>query len=87
MDWNYVYYLLYGFVAGLAEFLPVSASAHGYLLEQMSDFNAMHPLLLLCIHGGCFLSVAMGYRARVGHISRDKLYHDLFQKLANVGKK
>jgi undecaprenyl-diphosphatase len=77
MDWNILYYLLYGFVAGLGELLPVSSAAHGCLLQLMTGFDAMEPALLLCIHFACFLAVFLRYRRRVGHIVRELRIHSL----------
>lgn len=71
MDWNIFYYFLYGFFAGLGELLPVSSAAHGFLVELMTRFDTMQPLLLLCIHGGCFLAVCISYWRRIGHITRE----------------
>ena len=71
MDWEFLYYLLYGFVSGLGELLPVSPAAHGYLLEVLTRFEATQPALLLSIHLGCFLAVCLQYHRRVGHMYRE----------------
>ena len=57
MDWNILYYLLYGLAAGLGELLPVSADANGYLIGLMTQFDTVNPALRLSIHFACLLAV------------------------------
>jgi undecaprenyl-diphosphatase len=71
MDWNILNYLIYGFVAGLSELLPVSSEAHGQLIELLTRFDCRQPVLLLCVHLACFLAVILRFRGRVGHIYRE----------------
>jgi undecaprenyl-diphosphatase len=71
MDWNIVYYILYGFLAGLGELLPVSSTAHGYLIQLMSQFDTFAPALLLSVHFACFMAVCVYNRRRIGHIRRE----------------
>lgn len=71
MDWNIVYYILYGFLAGLGELLPVSSTAHGYLIQLMSQFDTFAPALLLSVHFACFIAVCVYNRRRIGHIRRE----------------
>ena len=71
MDWNILYYILYGFLAGVGELLPVSSAAHGYLIELMTQFDASEPALLLAVHFACFFAVCIHGRRRIGHIYRE----------------
>ena len=71
MDWNFLYYILYGFLAGLGELLPVSSTAHGYLIQLMSRFDTFEPSLLLAVHLACFLAICIFSRGRIGHIRRE----------------
>ena len=71
MDWNIVYYLLYGFLAGLGELLPVSSAAHGYLIELMTRFDTAEPALLLSVHLACFAAICIRSHRRIGHIHRE----------------
>lgn len=71
MDWNVIYYLIYGLFAGLGELMPVSAPAHAYLVDLMTDLEAMHPLLLMMCHGMCLLAILIFFRGRIGHIIRE----------------
>ena len=71
MDWNILIYLLYGFIAGLGELLPVSFGAHGQLIELLTRFDSRQPALLLCIHSGCLLAILFSLRTRIGHIYRE----------------
>ena len=71
MDWNLLYYALYGLISGLGELLPVSPTAHGYLIQLLTRFDTRQPAMLLCIHFACFLAIAIRYRERIGHIRRE----------------
>ena len=71
MDWNILYYIFYGFMAGLGELLPVSSAAHGYLIELMSRFNTFEPALLLSVHTACFAAICIRSHRRIGHIHRE----------------
>ena len=71
MDWNVIYYLIYGLFAGLGELMPVSAPAHAYLIDLMTDLEAMHPFLLMMCHGMCLLAILIFFRGRISHIIRE----------------
>lgn len=71
MDWNVIYYMIYGLFAGLGELMPVSVPAHAYLVDLMTDLEAMHPLLLMMCHGMCLLAILIFFRGRIGHIIRE----------------
>ena len=71
MDWNILYYLLYGFVGGLSELLPVSPAAHGYLVNALTQFPSMEPALMLAIHFAAFLALVINCGHRIGHIYRE----------------
>lgn len=42
--------ILYGLVAGFAEFLPISSSAHSALLEKLLGIDAVSPFTILLCH-------------------------------------
>ena len=50
MDLNWLHSLLYGFVSGLADILPVSAQAHKVLLLKFCGVKGDMDLLNLLIH-------------------------------------
>ncbi len=60
-----------GFLTGMGEILPVSASAHGFLLGLLTDRNAMHPLTLLMAHTACLLALMIHGRHRIGYLRRE----------------
>lgn len=71
MDWNILYYLLYGFIAGLSELLPVSPVSHAYLIQLLTQFDVMNPVIQLFIHAAVFITICVRYWRRVGHIRRE----------------
>lgn len=66
-----IFYIFYGLVSGLAEFLPVSATAHGYLLSELTDLDTRHPLMLLLIHLASLIVVLIQCRHRISHMRRE----------------
>ena len=71
MDWNIVYYLLFGLLSGFGELLPVSSEAHDYLIQALTQFDTRHPALQLAIHFGCFAAVFLQYFRRIDHMRRE----------------
>lgn len=47
---NWLEYLIYGFISGLSEFLPISSSAHQMILRGLFGVNGRSPLHDLMIH-------------------------------------
>ena len=70
-----IFYIFYGFVSGLAEFLPVSASAQSYLLSELAALDTRHPLTLLLIHAAALAVVLVQCRHRIGHMQRELYLH------------
>lgn len=68
MDW--LESILFGFVCGLTEFLPVSAQAHEALLLKMFGASAT-PLLCLVIHGAALLALIHSCAEYIGQMSRE----------------
>ncbi len=69
MDW--LIYILYGFITGLGELLPVSAGAHDYFLELMTRFDPQQPLLRLFSHIAPLAALLLFNRHRIAHIYRE----------------
>ena len=63
--------ILYGFLTGLGELLPVSAGAHDFFLQLMTSFDPQQPLLRLCIHLATFCALGIMCRHRAFHIYRE----------------
>lgn len=49
MNLNAIQSLLYGFISGFTEFLPVSAETHRMFFNEMVGMDPEHPLLRLCV--------------------------------------
>lgn len=71
MGGKIVFYIFYGLISGLASFLPVSESAQGYLLEELTALDTRHPLMLLMIHLAALVVVLIQCRHRIGHMRRE----------------
>ena len=71
MSENILSYLLYGFISGLGELLPVSPTANGYLLQTLTQFDARNPGLLLFVHLGCLIALILCYFRKIDHMRRE----------------
>ncbi len=69
MDW--LVSILYGFLTGLGELLPVSTGAHDYFWECLTRFDPQQPLLRLCIHGATLGALVLFTRHRIFHVYRE----------------
>lgn len=69
MDW--LVYIFYGFISGLGQVLPVSAGAHDFFLELMTNFRTEQPLLQLSVHFASLLALGLFFRHRIAHIYRE----------------
>ena len=68
---NWLIFILYGFVGGLGQLLPVSADAHDYFLRLMTRFEPNQPMLQLCIHMASLAAVLFLCRHRCAHVYRE----------------
>lgn len=80
MDINWLEGILYGFFAGLADILPVSAKAHQMLLMKLFGERVESPLLRLLIH---IATLAALYYCCQNHILRI----NRARKLAKIPKR
>lgn len=71
MTGKIIFYIFYGLVSGLAEFLPVSAAAQGFVLQELTALDTRHPLMLLLIHVAALAAVLIQCRHRIGHMRRE----------------
>lgn len=54
---NWVNSIFYGLISGVAQFLPISATAHQKLYLMFSGSGQSHPLQMLLIHIGCIVGI------------------------------
>lgn len=64
--------LIYGFVSGITEFLPVSSQAHQGLLRYIFGISTRDSLQNLLVHMGIILSVIVGYRETLMRLQREQ---------------
>lgn len=78
--------LIYGFVSGLSEFLPVSAPAHQQLIKQLFGIQLQNPLQDLFVHLGALFAVLFSskmylqllYREHRTHRSRSRRVQPMY---------
>lgn len=69
MDW--LLSVLYGFISGFSEFIPISSLAHQNIVRQLFDME-YQPLQQLLIHGAALLAVTMSCRGQIGRMRRER---------------
>lgn len=64
-------YILYGFITGFSEFMPVSTLAHQYLFSYFSGFHSDTAFIKLMVYIGCLAAVILSCGKRMIHIRRE----------------
>lgn len=64
--------LIYGFVSGITEFLPVSSTAHQGLIRYIFGITARDSLQNLLVHIGVLFAVILGYRETLLRLQREQ---------------
>ena len=64
--------IIYGFISGLAEILPVSGKAHQALLRYLFGAQTRVPILDLLVHIGILLSIVFSCRDVIARLSREQ---------------
>lgn len=72
MDISVIESLIFGFVSGITEFMPVSASAHEQILLRLFGLNSVHPLMQLFIHIGILAALFFSCNHYLQQISREE---------------
>ncbi len=72
MDLNWFQSILYGFLSGLMDILPVSARAHNVLLMKFFGIKGETPFLELLIHLGIFAALYYSVQTQLVRLSRAK---------------
>lgn len=64
--------LIYGFISGIAEFLPVSSGAHQGLIRYIFGIDARDSLQNLLVHIGVLFAVILGFRETLFRLQREQ---------------
>jgi len=64
--------IIFGFVTGITEFLPVSSGAHQGLFYYIFGITTRDSVQNLLVHIGVFLSVVIGYHEVVSRLQREQ---------------
>ncbi len=70
MELNWLESIIYAFVSGIAEFLPVSSKAHQAVLLNLFGNTASTVVLDFCIHLACLIAVYIHCQSTVAAINR-----------------
>ena len=72
MDITFLESLLFGFVSGVSEFMPVSSVAHQQMMLRLFGQNSLYPLLGLFIHIGMLAAVVYACMNHLQHMKREE---------------
>ena len=64
--------ILYGFLSGFTEFLPISSQAHRVLLRYMFGEDTRNFLQEFLVHIGLLLSILIGCRESISRLRREQ---------------
>ncbi len=64
--------ILYGFIQGITEFLPVSSSAHLYIIQEVYSWEEKGLILVLGAHLGTLLAVLFNQRKKIIFLNKNK---------------
>lgn len=64
--------IIYGFVSGIAEFLPVSSRAHQILLRYIFGVDSRNFLQEFLVHIGLLVSIIVGCRETLSRLRREQ---------------
>ncbi len=64
--------LIYGFISGITEFLPVSSNAHQGLLRYIFGISTRDSTQNLMVHIGVLFAVIIGYRETLTRLRREQ---------------
>lgn len=72
MEWNWLGSILYGIVAGVFEFLPISAESHQVLASHLMGLPAVPGGLSLGVHLGGALAVIVSFYSYMERLRREQ---------------
>lgn len=72
MEWNWLSSILYGIVAGICEFLPISAETHQVLGSHLLGLPAVPGELSLGVHLGGILAVIVSFYSYMERLHREQ---------------
>ncbi len=69
---KYVETLVLSIIQGISEFIPVSSSAHLFIISRLSDFNVSNLQLDISLHLGSLLAIILFFRKELINIINNK---------------
>lgn len=76
MDMNWFESMIFGFVSGLTEFLPVSSQAHEALMLKLFG-AADSPLLRVLVHAAVWEALYLSLRTQIDHMRAERELADI----------
>lgn len=71
VNMSWLKWLVFGFISGLAEFLPISAPAHQTILSSLFGFDNIGSLTKLLVHMAALLALLISFRKHLAALHRD----------------
>lgn len=83
MPQDLLHKLVYAFLSGLTEFLPVSAQPHQMLYRVMTGFDSGDIWLTLSIHIGALLALLFSCKERIKRLNQERRLSSLSRRRRN----
>lgn len=74
MAWSLLESIIYGFISGFLEFLPISSDIHRVLFRKLTGLPTEQGALRMAVHMGAFLALLAVCRGRIGKLLREKRF-------------
>ena len=71
MNLNWIESIVYGFISGMAEFLPISSKAHQMILLHLCGADVVDPVRDLFVHVALFLSLYTSLKPTFDNMRRE----------------
>ena len=72
---NFLNSIILGLLSGVAQFLPISESAHNKLFLMFSGIDQIHPMQMLLIHIGCMIAIVTNFRHLIDSVTKSPKQH------------
>lgn len=72
MEWNWLHSIVYGFLSGFSELLPISPDAHQWLFAKLTGVGQIHLSHRLFGHIGVLLALLLVCKPQLDKLRREK---------------
>lgn len=86
MNLNWFESIIYGFISGISEFLPISSNAHQILLMHIYGTDAIDPVRDLFVHIALLLALYASLKPAIDNMRRERQPHSARRHRTNPSR-